>query len=66
MKIDDGNTKQEFWLRSPKRGLYIKNLVWREMDKFSQGAVCMVLASLPYDEADYFRDYTEFLAALRK
>lgn len=66
MKIDDGNTKQEVWLRSPKMGLYIKNLVWREMDKFSQGAVCMVLASQPYDEADYYRNYTEFLAAVHK
>lgn len=66
MKIDDGNTKQEVWLRSPKKGLYIKNLVWREMDKFSQGAVCMVLASQPYDEADYYRDYKEFVAAVHK
>lgn len=66
MKIDDGHTQQEVWLRSPKKGLYIKNLVWREMDKFSQGAVCMVLASQPYDEADYYRDYQDFHAAVHK
>ena len=65
MKIDDGTSKSEFWLRDPRRGLYISNLVWREMDSFSQGAVCMVLASHRYDEADYFRDYDDFLRALR-
>ncbi|WP_436399646.1 sugar 3,4-ketoisomerase [Roseobacter sp. S98] len=63
MKIDDGKSKSDVWLRNPRRGLYIKNMVWREMDNFSQGAVCMVLASHYYDEADYYRDYGEFLAA---
>lgn len=65
MKIDDGVTKSEYVLRDPKRGLYINKLIWREMDNFSQGAVCMVLASHPYDEADYYRDYDDFLAATR-
>lgn len=65
MKIDDGQTKSEYWLRDPRKGLHISRLVWREMDAFSQGAVCMVLASLPYDEADYFRDYGDFLNAAR-
>ncbi|APX14029.1 sugar 3,4-ketoisomerase [Tateyamaria omphalii] len=63
MKIDDGTTQADVWLRNPRKGLYIKNMVWREMDNFSQGAVCMVLASHFYDEADYYRDYSEFLAA---
>lgn len=62
--VDDGREKGEYWLRDPRKGLYLKQLVWREMDSFSQGAVCMVLASLPYDEADYYRDYDQFLAAL--
>lgn len=66
MKIDDGKNKSKVWLRNPTKGLYIKNMIWREMDKFSQGAVCMVLASHPYDEADYYRDYSEFLAACQK
>lgn len=66
MKIDDGTTKSEFWLRDPRKGLYINNLIWREMDSFSQGAVCMVLASHRYDEADYYRDYDAFLAATRE
>ena len=60
MKIDDGKTKSEYWLRDPCKGLYISRLIWREMDAFSQGAVCMVLASHRYNEADYFRDYEEF------
>jgi len=65
MKIDDGKTKSEHWLRDPRKGLYIKNMIWREMDSFSQGAVCMVLASHWYDEVDYFRDYDDFLTAVR-
>ena len=65
MKIDDGISKTEYWLRDPRKGLYIKNMIWREMDSFSQGAVCMVLASHPYDERDYFRNYSDFLKALR-
>ena len=58
--VDDGRERQKFWLRDPRRGLYISRMIWREMDAFSQGAVCMVLASQPYDEADYFRDYGKF------
>ena len=61
MKIDDGKTKSEFWLRDPRKGLYISGMIWREMDSFSQGAVCMVLASHRYDESDYLRDYDDFL-----
>ena len=63
LKIDDGHEKSEYWLRDPRKGLYINRLIWREMDRFSQGAVCMVLASQPYDPADYYRDYDEFLRA---
>lgn len=66
MKIDDGSTKSEYWLRDPRKGLYISRMVWREMDAFSQGAVCMVLASHRYDEADYFREYGDFLNAVEK
>jgi len=61
MKVDDGQNKSEYWLRDPRRGLYVSRLVWREMDCFSQGAVCMVLASHPYDEADYYRNYNDFI-----
>ena len=64
MKIDDGKNKSEYGLRDPRKGLYDNRPIWREMDSFSQGAVCMVLASHPYDEADYFRDYGEFMQAV--
>ncbi len=66
IRVDDGQTRQDYWLRDPRKGLYISRLIWREMGSFSQGAVCMVLASLPYDEADYYRDYEDFLAAVRE
>lgn len=60
IKVDDGEKKQEFWLRDPRCGLYISRMIWREMDAFSQGAVCMVLASHRYNESDYFRNYDDF------
>ena len=60
VKLDDGSDKAEVWLNNPRKGLLIERLVWREMDCFSQGAVCMVLASTPYQEADYLRDYDAF------
>jgi hypothetical protein len=66
MTVDDGTTRTEYHLRDPRKGLYINSMIWREMDLFSQGAVCMVLASRPYDEADYFRNYDEFLTAVRE
>ena len=62
--VDDGRKRSEYWLRDPRKGLYISRMTWREMDCFSQGAVCMVLASHRYDESDYFRDYQQFLRAL--
>jgi hypothetical protein len=65
VRIDDGDERTDHWLRDPRRGLYIDRLIWREMDSFSQGAVCMVLASIPYDKADYIRDYEEFRRAAR-
>ena len=63
--VDDGKSRSEYWLRDPRKGLYISRMIWREMDCFSQGAVCMVLASHRYDESDYFRDYQAFLRAIQ-
>lgn len=63
IKLDDGFTQTEVTLRDPRQGLYVSKMVWREIDQFSQGAVSMVLASHPYDEGDYFRDYDDFLRA---
>lgn len=64
--VDDGSQRASYWLRNPRQGLYLGQMIWREMDAFSQGAVCMVLASRPYEESDYFRDYAEFLQAVRQ
>ena len=61
MKVNDGYEQRDYWLRDPRKGLYISRLVWREMDSFSQGAVCMVLTSHRYDEGDYIRDFDEFV-----
>ncbi len=62
--LDDGYDKQRFHLNRPYQGLYVRTLIWRELDNFSSGSVCMVLASNRYDEADYYRHYDEFLYAL--
>lgn len=62
--LDDGRRKKRFHLNRSYFGLYICPMIWRELDNFSSGSVCMVLASNIYDEADYYRDYSEFLTAL--
>lgn len=59
--LDDGNVKRTFLLNRPYQGLYIVSGIWRILDDFSSGAVCLVLASHGYDEADYIRDYSEFI-----
>lgn len=59
--LDDGNVKRTFTLNRPYQGLYIVPGIWRTLDDFSSGAVCLVLASERYDEADYIKDYNEFL-----
>jgi dTDP-4-dehydrorhamnose 3,5-epimerase-like enzyme len=64
--LDDGFGKRLFHLNRSYFGLYIPPMIWRDLDNFSSGAVCMVLASDYYDESDYFRDYDTFLAAARE
>ncbi len=59
--LDDGHVKRTFTLNRPYQGLYVVPGIWRTLDDFSSGAVCMVLASEKYDEADYIRDYEKFL-----
>jgi len=61
--LDDGRKKQRIHLNRSYNGLYICPMIWRELDNFSSGSVCMVLASNHYDEADYYRDYSDYLAA---
>lgn len=62
--IDDGMSRKRFHLNRSYYGLYICPMIWREIDNFSSGSVCMVLASNRYDESDYYRDYSEFISAL--
>ena len=61
--LDDGNDKKRVHLNRSYQGLYICPMIWRELDNFSSHSVCMVLASNRYDEADYYRDYAEFMRA---
>ncbi|MBV9468788.1 MAG: WxcM-like domain-containing protein [Abitibacteriaceae bacterium] len=59
--VDDGQTKQEFLLNRSYSGLYVPSMIWRRLENFSTNAVCLILASLPYAEEDYIRDYQSFL-----
>ena len=61
--LDDGEKKKRVHLSRSYYGLYVCPMIWRELDNFSSGSVCMVLASNPYDEDDYYRDYSKFMSA---
>jgi len=61
VEIDDGREKKVFYLNNPSVGLLIRPGLWRVLSDFSGGSTCLVLASEPYDESDYIRDYQEFL-----
>lgn len=63
--LDDGASRRTVRLDRAYQGLYVPRLIWRELINFSSGGICMVLASQPYEEADYIRDYTEFLECKR-
>lgn len=64
--LDDGFSKKNFQLDSPSCGLYIPPMMWRDLNNFSEHAVCMVLASEFYDEGDYYRQYNDFIKATRE
>jgi hypothetical protein len=64
--LDDGHSKKTFHMNRSYFGLYVPTMIWREIDNFSSGAVCMVLASERYAESDYYRDHQEFLQAAQK
>ena len=64
--LDDGYSKKSISLNRSYHGLYMRPMIWREINNFSSGAVCMVLASAYYDESDYYRDYSTFLSGTRK
>lgn len=59
--LDDGDAKKTMHMNRSYNGLYVCPMIWREIDNFSSGAVCMVLASDYYDEQDYYRDYSAFI-----
>ena len=63
--LDDGRSKKRIHLNRPYFGLLVRPMIWRELDNFSSGSVCMALASRPYEESDYYRDYPAFLKALK-
>jgi WxcM-like, C-terminal len=63
--VDDGTHVERFFLNRSYYGLYMPSMIWRELDNFSSGSVCLVLASRGYDETDYVRDYDDFLALAR-
>lgn len=64
--LNDGEQQKRFHLNRPYFGLYICPYIWRELDNFSSGSVCTVLASRPYEEEDYFREYQDYLLAKPK
>ena len=65
MTVDNGIQRHDVRLDSPDKGLFIGPLIWHEMRDFASGTVLMVLASAPYDEADYIREHDRFLALAR-
>ena len=64
--LDNGKEQETVLLDKPNEGLIVENPIWREMYDFSPGAVLLVMASQYYDEADYIRDYDEFLAYMKE
>lgn len=63
--LDDGDSRTEHYLNRSYYGIYIPPMVWREIDDFSSGSVCVVLASRAFDESEYIRDYDAFVRELR-
>ena len=63
--LDDGINKARFHLNRSYYGLYVPALLWRELDNFSSGSVCLVLASTYYEESDYIRNYEDFKKCLK-
>jgi dTDP-4-dehydrorhamnose 3,5-epimerase-like enzyme len=64
--LDDGVNQKRFHLNRSYFGLYVPPMMWRDIDNFSSGSVCMVLASDVYKESDYYRDYDDFVRDVKK
>jgi hypothetical protein len=63
--LDNGTERKMVTCNRPYQGMLIKSLTWRELSNFSSGAVCLVLASMPYAQSDYIYDYTAFMDAVK-
>lgn len=63
--LDDGYSTKRYHMNRSYYGLYVCPMIWRELENFSSGSVCLVLASTFYDESDYYRNYESFLKALK-
>jgi hypothetical protein len=61
VELNDGQRKKTIYLNHPTQGLLIKPGIWRELNNFSSGSICLVLVSEMYDQSDYIRDYNEFI-----
>ncbi len=64
--LEDGAGKKTIHMNRSDKGLYICPMIWREINNFSSGAVCLVLASDFFDENDYYRDYFKFISEVSK
>jgi hypothetical protein len=64
--LDDGHQKKKFHMNRAHYGLYLCPMIWRRLDNFSSGAVCLVLASDFYKESDYIRKYDDFIEAVKE
>ena len=63
--LKDGISTQTITLNKPDKGLLITTNIWRELENFSSGAICLVLASAIFDECDYIREYDDFLSYVK-
>jgi len=63
---DDGQAKKTFHLNRPNQGLYLPHMIWRELENFSSGSVCLVLASEYFEEDDYIRDYDDYIKIIQR
>lgn len=66
VSIDDGYEKKIVHLNRPWQGLHIPPMIWAAEINFDPGSVCLVMASAPYDEADYYRNYEDFVSVIKK
>lgn len=66
VKIDNGTESEVILLNRPRMGLYLSSMVWKDMYDFSEDSVLLVLASKHYDASEYIRDYSDYLAELKK